>query len=225
MDPLPYAALLGVVAILAGCGSADGSSSRPLSSAPAPGAEPSLSPSGSAASVRYVALGDSYTIGTSVPATDRWPNQLVARVPRLELVANFGVNGFTAADVIEVELPQVASYRRNVALILDELVRQVGADHALVVTTPDYTVTPAGGDFGDPATQSAGIRRNNAINIELTAARGIAVVDIYDLSLVAATDRSLVAVDGLHPSGRQYGLWVERIAPVVSRILTETTPS
>jgi lysophospholipase L1-like esterase len=248
MDPLPYAALLGVVAILAGCGSADGSSSRPLSSAPAPGAEPSLSPSGSAASVRYVALGDSYTIGTSVPATDRWPNQLVARVPRLELVANFGVNGFTAADVIEVELPQVASlrpnfvslligvndvvqgvpgatYRRNVALILDELVRQVGADHALVVTTPDYTVTPAGGDFGDPATQSAGIRRNNAINIELAAARGIAVVDIYDLSLVAATDRSLVAVDGLHPSGRQYGLWVERIAPVVSRILTETTPS
>jgi lysophospholipase L1-like esterase len=241
------AALLGVVAILAGCGSADGSPSRPLSSAPGLGTRPSLTPTGSGASVRYVALGDSYTIGTSVAPADSWPEQLVARLPRLALVANLGVNGFTAADVIEVELPQVASlrpevvslligvndvvqgvreatYRRNVALILDELVRQVGADHVLVITTPDYTVTPAGGDFGDPATQSAGIRRNNAINIELATARDVAVVDIYDLSLLAATDRSYVAVDGLHPSGRQYDLWVERIAPVVSRMLTDMTP-
>jgi acyl-CoA thioesterase I len=241
------AALLGVVAILAGCGSADGSPVRPLSSAAALGTERSVTPTGSGANVRYVALGDSYTIGTSVLAADRWPNQLVARVPKLELVANLGVNGFTSADVIEVELPQVAplgpdvvtlligvndvvqgvpeaTYRRNVALILDEVVRQVSADHVLVVTTPDYTVTPAGGDFGDPATQSAGIRRNNAINIELATARGIAVVDIYDLSLLAATDPSYVAVDGLHPSGRQYGLWVERIMPIVTRMLTETTP-
>jgi lysophospholipase L1-like esterase len=201
----------------------------------------------------YVALGDSYTIGTSVDAAARWPNQLVAALaggpgPRLELVANLGVNGFASRDLIEVELPQVASlrpelvslligvndvvqgvpeatYRRNVALILDELVPKVGADHVLVVTTPDYTVTPAGGDFGDPATQSAGIQRNNAITIELATARGIAVVDIYDLSLRAATDRSYVAGDGLHPSGRQYGLWVERIVPVVSRMLAEATPS
>jgi lysophospholipase L1-like esterase len=201
----------------------------------------------------YVALGDSYTIGTSVDAAARWPNQLVAalaKLPgrRLELVANLGVNGFASRDLIDVELPQVASlrpelvslligvndvvqgvpeatYRRNVALILDELVPKVGADHVLVVTTPDYTVTPAGGDFGDPATQSAGIRRNNAINIELATARGIAVVDIYDLSLLAASDRSYVAGDGLHPSGRQYGMWVERIVPVVSRMLAEATPS
>jgi lysophospholipase L1-like esterase len=201
----------------------------------------------------YVALGDSYTIGTSVDAAARWPNQLVAALaggpgPRLELVANLAVNGFASRDLIEVELPQVASlrpelvslligvndvvqgvpeatYRRNVALILDELARNVGADHILVVTTPNYTVTPAGGDFGDPATQSAGIQRNNAINIELARARAIAVVDIYDVSLLAASDRSYVAGDGLHPSGRQYGLWVERIVPVVSRMLAEATPS
>ena len=45
--------------------------------------------------------------------------------------------------------------------------------------------------------------------------RRIAFVDIFDLSSRAATDRSLVAPDGLHPSGAQYALWVERIAPVV----------
>ena len=198
--------------------------------------------------MRYIALGDSYTIGTSVPAADRWPNQLVARIPQLELVANLGVNGFTSLDVIEVELPELAAYRpelvtlligvndvvqavpeaayrRNVGLILDELVVRVGAGRVLVVTTPDYTVTPAGADFGDPARQSAGIRRNNAISTELAMARGISVVDIYDLSLLAAADASYVADDGLHPSGRQYGLWVDRILPAVSRMLVPTAPA
>ena len=192
--------------------------------------------------MRYVALGDSYTIGTSVEPADRWPDQLAAQVPELELVANLGVDGFTSGDVIGLELPRLealrpelatlligvndvvqrvpeAAYRGNVADILDELVRRVGAGRVLVVTTPDYTVTPAGADYGDPATQSVAVRRNNAINTELAAARRIAVVDIYDLSLRAATDRSLVASDGLHPSGAQYVLWVERIAPAISSLL------
>ena len=191
---------------------------------------------------RYVALGDSYTIGTSVAAEERWPNQLVARVPGLDLVANLGVDGFTSGDVIDVELPELAAlrpqlitlligvndvvqgvpeatYRDNVGLILDELVGHVGPEGVLVVTTPDYTVTPAGADYGDPATQSAAIRRNNAINTELATARGIRVVDIHDVSLQAAGDRRLVADDGLHPSGAQYALWVDRIAPQVTELL------
>jgi len=191
---------------------------------------------------RYVALGDSYTIGTSVEAAERWPNQLTARLPELELVANLGVNGFTSGDVIDVELPRLAglrpdvvtlligvndvvqevpeaAYRSNVAEILERLIEAVGAGRVLVVTTPDYTVTPAGADYGDPAVQSAAVRRNNAINTELAAARGIAVVDIFDLSLGAAADRSLVADDGLHPSGKQYALWVERIAPAMAALL------
>ena len=194
--------------------------------------------------VRYVALGDSFTIGTSVAVAERWPDQLVARLPRLDLVANLGVNGFTSGDVVTVELPQLAAlrpqvvtlligvndvvqgvpeptYRRNVGLILDELVALVGADGVLLVTTPDYTVTPAGADYGDPATQSALIRRNNAINAELATQRGIQVVDVYDLSLRAASDRSLVATDGLHPSGAQYALWVERIEPVMAALIRD----
>jgi acyl-CoA thioesterase-1 len=192
--------------------------------------------------IRYVAFGDSYTIGTSVPPADRWPDQLVARVPGLDLVANLGVNGFTSRDVIDVEFPQLDglgpefvtllvgvndvvrrvstdTYRNNVALILDELVRRVGAGRILVVTTPDYTVTPAGADYGDPQAQSAGIRTNNGILSEAAVARGIRVVDIYDLSLRAATERDLVAGDGLLPSGSQYALWVDRIAPAVQELL------
>jgi lysophospholipase L1-like esterase len=192
--------------------------------------------------VRYVALGDSYTIGTSVAESERWPNQLGDRVPALDLVANLGVNGFTSRDVIEVELPQLPTlrpgfvsvligvndvvqgvpehgYRANVAHILDAVDGLVGADRVIVVTTPDYTVTPAGADYGDPARQAAGIRTNNAIITEAAAARGVEVVDVHDLSLLAADEPSLVADDGLHPSGAQYALWVERIAPRVQAML------
>ena len=192
--------------------------------------------------IRFVALGDSYTIGTAVPEADRWPNQLATRLPALELVANLGVNGFTSRDLIDVELPRLAAlrpglvsvligvndvvqgvppavYRANVEHILDSVTGLVGAARTVVVTTPDYTVTPAGADYGDPARQSAGIREHNAIITEAANARGIGVVDIHEISLRAAADRSLVADDGLHPSGAQYALWVERIAPVVADLL------
>jgi lysophospholipase L1-like esterase len=54
----------------------------------------------------YVALGDSYTIGTAVSVSDRFPDRLVLAVPRLELVANLGVNGYTSADLVRDELPR-----------------------------------------------------------------------------------------------------------------------
>ena len=101
---------------------------------------------------------------------------------------------------------------------------RVGAGRVLVVTTPDYTVTPAGADYGNPAAQAAAIRAFNDILGGLAAARGITVVDIYDISLRAGADRSLVAGDGLHPSGAQYALWVERILPEVERLLGRTHP-
>ena len=160
----------------------------------------------------------------------------------LDLVANLAMNGFTSRDVIESELPRLdelrpgfvslligvndvvqgvgeATYGRNVAAILDDLMGRLSPNRIVAVTTPDYTVTPEGGSYGDPATQAAAIRRANAILREAAVARGITSVDIHDLSLRAAADRSLVAGDGLHPSGAQYALWVERIAPVVEALL------
>lgn len=196
--------------------------------------------------LRYVALGDSYTIGTAETEAARWPHQLVARLgpepATLELVANLGVNGFTSADVIAVELPRLdglrpgfasllmgvndvvqgvpeTEFRRNASLILDDLLGRLPADRIVTVATPDYTVTPGGAAFGDPVAQSAGIRRINATLAELASERGIRFVDIYDVSLRAATDPALVARDGLHPSGAQYALWVDRIAPVVEGLL------
>jgi lysophospholipase L1-like esterase len=196
--------------------------------------------------LRYVALGDSYTIGTATRSpSERWPDQLVAALgepPPLELVANLAVNGYTSHDVIEDQLLQLDrhmtefaslligvndvvqgvtpdTYRSNVKTILGSLVSLLEPRRIVTVATPDYTVTPQGAAYGDPAVQSAAIRRNNGILEELAGERGIPFVDILDLSLRAADDRGLVAEDGLHPSGAQYALWVERIAPVVAGLL------
>jgi lysophospholipase L1-like esterase len=194
-------------------------------------------------SVRYVALGDSYTIGTSVTEAERWPNQLVERVERLELVGNPAVNGYTSLDLINEELPKLevtqpelvsvligvndvvqgvpdAQYAGNVAVILEELLTRLPSGRILCIATPDYTVTPSGGAFGDPMQQSDGIVRANAILREACESRGIRFVpEIFELSQAARDDRSLVADDGLHPSGAQYRQWVDVIAPVVKELI------
>ena len=196
--------------------------------------------------MRYVALGDSYTIGTSVLPAERWPDQLVATLGGdagpLELVANLGVNGYTSADLIRDEMPALddlrpefvtlligvndvvqgvasATYEKNVVAILDALVDRLPADRIVTVAIPDYTVTPAGSDYGDPRQQHDGIVAANATMARLATERGVAYVDTFDVSLQAADDRSLVADDGLHPSGAQYALWVEPIEPVVRELL------
>jgi hypothetical protein len=59
----------------------------------------------------------------------------------------------------------------------------------------------------------------NAILEQLAGERGAAFVDILELSQLARDDSALVAGGGLHPGGRQYPLWVGRIAPVVEGLL------
>ncbi|MCV0402377.1 MAG: SGNH/GDSL hydrolase family protein [Chloroflexi bacterium] len=193
--------------------------------------------------VRYVALGDSYTIGTSVAEADRFPNQLAARIADLELVGNPAVNGYTSRDLIEEELPVLAAmrpelvtllvgvndvvqgvperqYAANVTLILAELLTLLPAERIVCVATPDYTVTPQGAAYGDPEQQRAAIRRVNEVLGEACASRGIPFVpEIFEISREAVDDPSLVADDGLHPSGAQYARWVEVIAPVVEEAL------
>ncbi|HEY0444314.1 MAG TPA: SGNH/GDSL hydrolase family protein [Candidatus Limnocylindrales bacterium] len=193
--------------------------------------------------LRYVALGDSYTIGTAVDADERWPSQLIARLGRgggLRLVRNLGVNGATSAAVLERQLPAAIALQPEFASLLvgvNDVVRRVPEavvranvtsivdglglppSRILLVSTPDYTVTPEGASYGDPATRRAGIVAVNAAVEEIATTRGIPFVDIFDLSGRAATDLRLVADDGLHPSGAQYALWVDRIAPVVAALL------
>jgi lysophospholipase L1-like esterase len=197
--------------------------------------------------LRFVPLGDSYTIGTSVAEAERWPNQLVARLAgdplSLHLVGNPAVNGFASGDLIRVELPKLENlrpefvtvqigvndvvrgvpdvdYSANLSLILDSLLQELPAYQALCLASPDYTVTPQGAAFGQAETQRAGIMRNNEILRGAAEGRGIRFVpEIFEISQTAGDDARMLAGDGLHPSGIQYGLWVDVMAPVVRELL------
>jgi acyl-CoA thioesterase I len=193
--------------------------------------------------MRYVALGDSYTIGTSVTAAESWPRQLVERLPELELVGNIAVNGYSSDDVVNEELPQLdrlrpelvtlligvndvvqrvsdLQYAGNVAVILEELLTRLPPERIVGIATPDYTLTPQGAAFGEPDQQSDAIVRFNAILREACEARRIRFVPgVFEISQAVLEDPSLVAGDGLHPSGSQYSLWADEIEPVVSELL------
>jgi lysophospholipase L1-like esterase len=199
--------------------------------------------------LRYVALGDSYTIGTSVSSPESWPAQLVARMPQLQLIANLGVNGYSTDELIADELAQLPDlrpefvtlligvndvvrgmpeqrYAANLVLILEGLLGQLPADRILCVATPDYTVTPQGAAFGSPAEQQARIEAINALLRAACEEQSVRFVpDTFEISQKAASDPSLVARDGLHPSGAQYKLWVDAIQPVVEEMLADALPS
>ena len=197
--------------------------------------------------LRYVALGDSYTIGTSVAARERYPNQLVARLAGakphgLRLVANLGVDGYTSADLIRDELPVLAglrpqfatlligvndvvqevpigTYGSNVTVILDSLLKQLDLRRLVIIGIPDYTVTPSGTRYGDPARRRDAIVAANAVSARLARERAIAFVDVFAVSRETPGDGGWVADDGLHPSGTQYARWVAQLEPVVRGLL------
>ena len=165
--------LCALVVSAVGCGFGAGATEVP---------SPSLAPR-----VRYVALGDSYTIGTSVGAAERFPDQLVSRLAGridLELAANLGVNGYSTDDLIADELPELPdlapdfvtlligvndvvrgqsmnTYRSNLDLILGRILAEVPVERVVVEGITDYTLTPAGGAYGGPVQQSAAIAEAN----------------------------------------------------------------
>ena len=162
----------------------------------------------------------------------------------LRLAANLAVNGFTSRDVIDQELPILASlqpgfvsllvgvndvvqgvapeaFRSNGSAILDALVAAVSSRRIVVVSMPDYTVTPEGAAYGDPEDRRRAIVAFNAILEESARQLDVAFVDISDVSRRVQDDPALVASDGLHASAAQYLLWVDEIAPFVEALLAD----
>lgn len=199
--------------------------------------------------MKFLALGDSYTIGESVAAGERWPQQLVellrqrgVAIADPEIIA---VTGWTTEELmaaIERQNPpddyalvsvlagvnnqyrgqSVESYAADLRGLLDRAVAFAGGnrERVLVLSIPDWTATPffatTGRDFESQRDQMA---RYNAACREVAEAVGLAYYDITPSTLHAATDDSLVAADGLHPSGKLYAHWVKQIVDSVHETL------
>jgi lysophospholipase L1-like esterase len=197
--------------------------------------------------IRYIAIGDSYSIGEGASVNESWPavmtRHLNAQGVHVDLVANPSVTGWTTQQAIDRELPvflkekpnfatlligvndwvqgvDAEKFRKNFVHLLDQMLGVLrDKNRLLVVTIPDFGVTPTGPKYARGRNISDGIASFNKIITEESAKRGLRLVDIFPLSKKMADDRSLVAADGLHPSARAYAEWEKIISPVALELL------
>ena len=87
-----------------------------------------------------------------------------------------------------------------------------------MTTIPDWGATPfAAGS--DRVSIGKDIDRFNAAKKKETAKAGAHWIDVTEISREALRDRSLIATDGLHPSGKMYARWVEAALAAVRAAL------
>jgi lysophospholipase L1-like esterase len=194
---------------------------------------------------RYLALGDSYTIGESVSAEERWPHQL-SRLLEAEgiqvQVTIIARTGWTTSELwqgIQNETVQppydlvslligvnnqyrgydMEEYRDQFSVILNKSIEYAGgsANRVVVLSIPDWGVNPfASGRDRTQITRE--IDQFNSVNRDLSEKTGVHYVDVTPASRQAVSDPALIAPDGLHPSGKMYALWAEKALPIVREI-------
>jgi len=197
--------------------------------------------------IKYVALGDSYTIGEGAKHGEAFPDLLTRNLNTdgidVILSANPSVTGWTTQDLIEKELPvfdQVkpdfvtlligvndwvqgvdsSTFHKNLNYIIDHVQSSLrDKSKVLLITIPDFGVTPAGKRYSEGKDISKGITDfNNIIKTEARL-RNLPVADIFPETQKMKDDPSLIARDGLHPSAKEYALWEKIIYPVVYKLL------
>lgn len=190
----------------------------------------------------WLALGDSYTIGQSVNAADRFAAQTANLLqmaginmaePRYIAATGWSTNSLANAitmqnpgnyDVVSLligvndqyQTHDTSGYRLRFTSLLSKAIQLANGKntHVFVLSIPDYSVTPfaAGGD-------TAQIRREielfNTINRQVTESFAVAYLDITPGTRLAKTNPSLLAPDGLHPSRLEYKNWADRLAPMM----------
>ena len=188
--------------------------------------------------IKFLALGDSYTIGESVKEEERWPEQLATALRKkkhtVEKPRIIATTGWRTDDLMQAIAKANLKPNYNLVSLLigvnnqyqgkspkeyapefEELLKiaiQLAGgkkENVFVVSIPDYGFTP----FGKPKQEqiSKALDEFNSINKKISDAIGVQYFNITDISRKGFVQPELVADDKLHPSGEMYRLWVERI--------------
>jgi lysophospholipase L1-like esterase len=188
----------------------------------------------------YLALGDSYTIGEQVPATESFPMQVAHRLKAAGLplavpviIAKTGWTTGELQDAIDKAVItdtydmvtlligvnnqyrgyNITDYRKDFGALLEQAIGFAGqhTGRVLVLSIPDWGVTPYASGR-DRSVIAQEIDAYNSVNQALTQKAGVNYINITPGTREAATDESLLAGDGLHPSGKEYARWAEKVA-------------
>lgn len=196
----------------------------------------------------YLALGDSYTIGESVATADRFPAQAASILLKDSIQFStpeyIAVTGWTTRNLLnsinstpptratydfvslligvnnQYQGRSQAEYSTEFTNLLNTAIRYAGNRPArvAVLSIPDWSVTPFASGY-DTALIRKQIDSFNVINKQITLANGVKYIDITPSTRMALTDRSLLAGDGLHPSGKEYKKWGGMLAAYIKSAL------
>jgi len=200
-----------------------------------------------ASKIRYVALGDSYTICEGALTEESWPSMMTKHLKdkglNIELVANPSVTGWTTQNLIDNELQVFNSSNANFATLLigvNDWVQKVDKEkfhsnlnyiidfvqkrlpdkrNLVLVTIPDFGASPNGHKYNGGRDISEGISEFNAIIASEAKKRNLVIVDIFPTTQQMKGQADLVSLDGLHPSAKEYALWEKLISPAVYDLL------
>jgi acyl-CoA thioesterase-1 len=186
---------------------------------------------------RFLALGDSFTIGTGTTPDRSFPAVLTriwTERGRTVVLANPAVNGYTTDDLIHDELPTLASfdptlvtlligandivrgstedrYRQQLRLIHEQLDADASDARVVALPQPDWSLSPSGSSFGDLAAIARTIERFNEIARDEASRAGALWIDLFRLMREQAR-KKMWASDGLHPSAEAYAEWARALA-------------
>jgi lysophospholipase L1-like esterase len=200
--------------------------------------------------LRFLALGDSYTIGEGVAESGRWPVQLATRLrahglgvapPRLLATTGWTTDELSAAmdaqafdppyDLVSLSIGVNNQYRgrsaeeyaSQFAALLERAIALAGGrpQRVVVVSIPDWGVTRFGAESGRDVAQIA--RELDAFNVisrDIARRRGAQWADVAPASRRAGAAPAMLAQDGLHPSAAQYTQWLGAILPAARAALS-----
>ena len=197
--------------------------------------------------VKYLALGDSYTIGQNVLSTQRFPYLTMVGLKALGINVRepdyIATTGWTTADlqsaISSINPPSdydivtlligvndqfqhkdTAGYRIRFTSLLQKSISLAAnrKDHVFVLSIPDYSATPFV-PASSKSTVSMEVDWFNTINRQVTTQAGIVYIDITPLTREAATDPTLLTNDNLHYSAKEHQKWADVLVPRVMNVL------
>ena len=157
---------------------------------------------------------------TDIIATTGWTTNNLQSAINFQNPVNHDVVSLLIGVNDQYQTHDTTGYRqRFTALLENAIVLAKGKkENVFVLSIPDYSVTPFAAGF-DTARIRTEIDRFNAINKDITASYNCTYLDITPSTREARYNSSLIATDGLHPSGSEYKKWADRLAPLMLPVL------
>ena len=191
--------------------------------------------------IRYVAIGDSYTVATGIEEKDSWPSQLTQKLKsagiKINLIEILGMRGATSQQTLNEVMPLLKNlkpefitlligvndwiregissnkFKIRIKNLIDEIQSNLPPKKLLLITIPDFSCSPQKKNWGYGKSATNGITRLNKILKTEAALRDLVIVDIYPLSQNLCSQVGMFSDDGVHPSALQYSKWVDLIFP------------